>query len=166
MNSTESDSSKKPFERPVIKKINAGMPSKFGMQVRHEPVTEIDGIPVQTLIEKYGSPVFVYSENVIRKTYKNAFRAFSSRYPNVLFAWSYKTNYLKAVCNVYHQEGSWAEVVSGFEYQMALNNGVPGTKIIFNGPDKTPEELRMAAKNQSLIHIDHLDELYTLVEIT
>ena len=166
MNSTESDSSKKPFERPVIKKINAGMPSKFGMQVRHEPVTEIDGIPVQTLIEKYGSPVFVYSEKVIRKTYKNVFRAFSSRYPNVFFAWSYKTNYLNAVCNVFHQEGAWAEVVSGFEYQKAVANGVPGTQIIFNGPFKSIDDLELAIENESLIHIDHFDELYDIIGIS
>jgi diaminopimelate decarboxylase len=83
----------------------------------------------------------------------------------VQFAWSYKTNYINAVCNIYHQEGSWAEVVSGFEYQKALNNGVPGEKIIFNGPDKTDEDLRSAIENNSPIHIDHLDELYRLTEI-
>ena len=73
----------------------------------------------------------------------------------VQFAWSYKTNYLDAVCNVFHQEGSWAEVVSGFEYDKAILNGVPGEKIIFNGPDKSYEELKKATQNGSLIHIDH-----------
>ena len=115
---------KKPFERPVIKKLSAGMPSKFGLQVRHDPITEIDGVPVTSLLERYGSPLFIYSEKTIRSTYKEAFRAFSSRYPNVLFSWSYKTNYLNAICNIFHQEGSWAEVVSGFEYKKALANGV------------------------------------------
>lgn len=81
------------------------------------------------------------------------------------FAWSYKTNYLSAVCNIFHQEGSWAEVVSGFEYQKALNNGVDGKKIIFNGPDKTYDDLKMAIQHDSLIHIDHLDELYTIIEL-
>ncbi len=62
--------------------------------------------------------------------------------------------------------GSWGEVVSGFEYQKAIKNGVPGNKVIFNGPDKTIEELKMAIENNSLIHIDHLDELYTIIELT
>jgi diaminopimelate decarboxylase len=84
----------------------------------------------------------------------------------VQFAWSYKTNYLNAVCNVFHQEGSWAEVVSGFEYEKALANGVDGKKIIFNGPDKTADDLRKAISNDSLIHIDHLDELYSIIELT
>ena len=156
---------KKPFERPVIKKLSAGMPSKFGLQVRHEPITEIDNVPIESLLERYGSPLFIYSEKTIRKTYKDAFRAFSSRYPHVLFSWSYKTNYLNAICNVFHQEGSWAEVVSGFEYEKALKNGVKGDQIIFNGPDKSREDLQLAVNNGSLIHIDHFDELYQLIEI-
>ncbi len=81
------------------------------------------------------------------------------------FAWSYKTNYLSAVCDVFHQEGSWAEVVSGFEYEKALKNGVDGKKIIFNGPDKTEDDLKLAIEHDSLIHIDHLDELYTIIEL-
>ncbi|MEJ2006197.1 MAG: diaminopimelate decarboxylase, partial [Cyclobacteriaceae bacterium] len=71
-----------------------------------------------------------------------------------------------AVCRVFHQEGAWAEVVSGFEYDKALANDVPGDQIIFNGPDKSTDDLRKAIANNSLIHIDHLDELYELVHIT
>ncbi len=154
-----------PFERPLIQKINAGLPSKYGMVRRPEPIEEIEGISVESLLKEYGSPLFVLSEKVLRKTYKEAYRAFSSRYPKVRFAWSYKTNYLNAVCKIFHQEGSWAEVVSGFEYDKALINGVPGSKIIFNGPYKSREDLKKAIENNSLIHIDHFDELYELLEL-
>ncbi len=151
------------YERPLIQKMNAGLMNKFGTRTEYEPVKQIDGVAVKSIIEKYGSPVFVISERTIRRTYQNAVRAFKTRYPKVQFAWSYKTNYINAVCNVFHQEGSWAEVVSGFEYRKALGNGVPGNKIIFNGPEKTNEELLMAIENDSLIHIDHFDELYQLI---
>ncbi len=156
---------KLPFERPLIQKINAGLPSKFGMHMRPEPITQIEGIPVESLIAEFGSPLFVISESTIRKTYKEAYRAFSSRYPKVQFAWSYKTNYLNAVCQVFHQEGSWAEVVSGFEYDKAISIGVPGNQIIFNGPDKTTDDLIKAINNGSLIHIDHFDELYDIIAL-
>jgi len=156
---------KLPFERPVIQKINAGLPGKFGIPTRLEPITSIEGIPVKELISQYGSPLYVMSESVIRKTYREAFRAFSTRYPKVQFAWSYKTNYLNAVCNIFHKEGSWAEVVSGFEYDKALALGVPGEKIIFNGPYKTRPELAKAIEKGSLIHIDHFDELYDIIEL-
>ena len=153
------------FERPVIKKLSAGMPSKFGMKTRIEPITEIDNNTVSALIQNYGSPLFVLSEKTIRNTYQNAYRAFSTRYPKVQFAWSYKTNYLDAVCRIFHQEGAWAEVVSGFEFDKALKNKVSGDHIIFNGPDKSEEDLKKAVVSGSLIHIDHFDELYSLIDL-
>lgn len=154
------------YERPVLKKLETNMPNKFGLRTEYIPKTHIDGVAVKDLIKEYGSPLFVISESTIRKTYKEAKKAFTTRYPKVQFAWSYKTNYLSAVCNVFHQEGSWAEVVSGFEYDKAILDGVDGSKIIFNGPDKTEEDLEKAIKNESLIHIDHLDELYSIIELT
>jgi diaminopimelate decarboxylase len=156
---------KKRYERPVIKKLESNMPNKFGMRTEYEPVLHIEDIAIKDLITKYGSPLFVISEKKIRRNYQAAKQAFETRYPRVQFAWSYKTNYLNAVCNIFHQEGSWAEVVSGFEYDKAIRNGVPGSNIIFNGPDKSEQDLRKAVTNNSLIHIDHLDELYLLQEI-
>jgi diaminopimelate decarboxylase len=153
------------YERPLIKKMNAGMMNKFGAETENTPVTHIDGVAVKSIIEQYGSPVFVLSEQKMRQNYKSAVRAFNSRYPKVQFAWSYKTHYNNAVCNVFHQEGSWAEVVSGFEYKKALGNGMPGTNIIFNGPDKHVDELKLAVENDSLIHIDHFEELYLLIDL-
>ncbi len=153
------------FERPIIKKLSSGMPSKFGMKTKIDPIIEIDNNLVKDLLSEFGSPLFVISEKTMRKTYQKAKRSFSTRYPKVQFSWSYKTNYLDAVCRVFHQEGSWAEVVSGFEYDKAVRNGVSGDHIIFNGPDKSKEDLEKAVLNSSLIHIDHFDELYNLIEL-
>lgn len=156
---------KKTYERPVIAPINGKMGDKFGLSSALKPLSYIDGTAVSELLEEYGSPLFVLSEKTIRHNFREAKRAFETRYPKVQFAWSYKTNYLNAVCNVFHQEGSWAEVVSRFEYDKAINNGVPGDQILFNGPAKSKDDLIVAIKNGSPIHIDHLDELYMLNEI-
>ena len=157
--------SKLRYERPVIKKLETGMPNKFGMRTEYEPMTHIDGVAVCDLVKEYGSPLFIISEKTIRSTVSKARKAFETRYPKVQFAWSYKTNYLNAVCSIFHQEGSWAEVVSGFEYDKAIDLGVDGRKIIFNGPDKSEDDLIKAITNDSLIHIDHLDELYSISEL-
>ena len=153
------------YERPYLKKLNAGVMNKFGTRTETQAVKNIDGVAVKSLVEQFGSPLFVLSEKQIRRNTRSAIRSFKTRYPAVQFAWSYKTNYLNAVCNTFHQEGSWAEVVSGMEYRKALGNKVPGTKIIFNGPGKQRQDLLLAIENDSLIHIDHFDELYLLLEI-
>ncbi|MDD3166900.1 MAG: alanine racemase [Bacteroidales bacterium] len=154
------------YERPVINKIQSGLPDKFGAKFVLESKTDIEGHSVTELLNTFGSPLYVLSENTIRSTYRELIQAFTTRYPKVQMAWSYKTNYLDAVCRIYHQEGSWAEVVSWFEYEKAVHNGVDPKKIIFNGPHKSQEELKAAIQNGSLIHIDHFDELYQIIQMT
>jgi diaminopimelate decarboxylase len=156
---------KQRYERPLIKKLESNMPNKFGTRTEYLPITHIENVAVKDLIKEHGSPLFVISEKAIRNNIRKAKKAFENRYPKIQFAWSYKTNYLDAVCRTFHQEGSWAEVVSGFEFDKALNNQVYGSKIIFNGPDKSEDDLRKAVAHNALIHIDHLDELYSLQEI-
>ena len=153
------------YERPILKKLEVSMPNKFGLRTEYIPMTHIDNVAVSELVREYGSPLFVISEKTIRSTVRRARKAFETRYPKVQFAWSYKTNYLNAVCSIFHREGSWAEVVSGFEYEKALSLGVDGKKILFNGPEKTVEDLSRAIGHDSLIHIDHLEEFYTLTEV-
>ncbi len=153
------------YERPVINRIQTGLPDKFGAKFRVDPKTEIDNHHVKDLLQEFGSPLYVMSEKTLRDTYRELYQSFVSRYPRVQMAWSYKTNYLDAVCRIFHQEGSWAEVVSWFEYEKALSNGVDPRKIVFNGPYKSESDLRQAISNGSLIHIDHFDELYQVVRI-
>ena len=153
------------YERPIINKIQSGVPDKFGMSTRVNVMSNIDGVAVSDIIASYGSPAYVLSEQTIRATFQEATEAFTTRYPKVQFAWSYKTNYLNAVCKIFHSEGSWAEVVSGFEYDKAIENGVKGSEIIFNGPDKSDTDLAKSIANDSFIHIDHFDELYALIRV-
>lgn len=152
------------YERPYIRKLNERGLDKFGPQ-GVQVTKEIAGVPVSDLLTAYGSPLFILSEKQVRANFRTAYNAFSTSYPKVQFAWSYKTNHLNAVCNIFHQEGSWAEVVSGFEYQKALNLGIPGDQIIFNGPGKKREELILAIQQNSLIHIDNFDELFLMIGI-
>ena len=94
---------KKQYERPIIKPLNTGLMNKFGTRTEYTALTHIEGVPVKSLLQEYGSPLFVLSERKIRENYRNAKRIFETRYPKVQFAWSYKTNYLNAVCNTFHQ---------------------------------------------------------------
>ncbi len=125
----------------------------------------VDGVTIDKLVDQYGSPLFVFSEKTIRETARRARKAFKDAYPNTVFGWSYKTNYLAAVCNTLHQEGWIAEVVSDFEYDKAIKNGIPGHKIIYNGPHKSKAILRRALTEGALVQIDNWDELEAVEDI-
>ena len=158
---------KKAYEKPVINRLETGFMNKFGSSPLYARKIrkDIDGVPIDELVKKYGSPLFVISEKKLRQKYREAYNAFSSRYPNVLFGWSYKTNYLQAVCAALHQEGAIAEVVSAFEYEKARKLGIEGKDIIFNGPHKPIDILEKAALEGAKIHIDHFDEILDLEKV-
>ncbi|NQV33868.1 MAG: alanine racemase [Phycisphaeraceae bacterium] len=127
--------------------------------------TEIEGVAVDDLVARFGSPLFVFSETRLRERYHSLYQAFATRYPHVTFGWSYKTNYLQAICAILHQEGAIAEVVSEFEYDKARKLGVPAESIIFNGPYKPISALRKAVGEGARINIDHADEIQDLEQV-
>ncbi|HTR65004.1 MAG TPA: hypothetical protein VMH85_04475 [Terriglobales bacterium] len=126
---------------------------------------QIDGLPVAGLIEEFGSPLFVFSEYDIREKTKRMREAFKSRYRKTSFAWSLKTNYLGAICKIFHSEGWIAEVVSQFEYEKARQLGFLGEEIVFNGPYKPRTILKRAIEDGSIIQIDNWDELSLVEEL-
>jgi len=74
--------------------------------------------------------------------------------------YSYKTNPLPSVLRALHDMGAWAEVISHFELWLALKLGVPPERIIYNGPAKSDQGLRVAIeRGVRLISIDNLDEI-------
>ena len=155
------------YEKPVIRKLHTGLMNKYGRSPAYarKVRSDIDGVAVADLVSKFGSPLFVYSERTIRQKHRLMHTAFSTRYPNVVFGWSYKTNYLGAICALMHRQGSIAEVVSAMEYEKARALGVPGAKIVFNGPHKSLDALERAAREGAMIHVDHLDEIYDLEKV-
>lgn len=147
------------YERPVIVRHQVGSVSKFGSRPTIRVYDKFEGVPIADLVSKYGSPLILFSERSLRERMRELKDQMATRIPRFTIGWSYKTNYLSAVCRVLHQEGAWAEVVSGLEMQMALRLGMPGSQILFNGPAKSDAELTMAFEKGAHVQMDHLDEV-------
>jgi diaminopimelate decarboxylase len=147
------------YERPVITQHLMGAANKFGSMPAIRPMAAFESVPIADLVEQFGSPLFLFSERVLRERVRELRSELARRFADFTVAWSYKTNYLGAVCRVFHQEGAWAEVVSGMEMRKALRAGVPGSQVLFNGPGKSAADLELAFSNEVRVHLDHLDEL-------
>lgn len=126
---------------------------------------DIDGVAINTIVERFGTPVFIVSESTLRDRFRKLHAAFSKLYSDVKLSWSYKTNYLSSICTIFRTEGAFAEVVSGFEYSVARDLGVPGSDIIFNGPLKTDNELRHAFQDGAHVNADCFEELDQMKQI-
>ena len=136
----------------------------FTPDVRLASEAEADYDAVE-LVSKYGTPLFVISEQRLRHDFRKFLGTFSDRRFDTRIAYSVKTNYLPAVCSILRSEGAWAEVVSGMEYELCRALGFPASEIIFNGPHKTREELVRALGEGAIVNIDHFDELDKVEQI-
>lgn len=160
----------KRYQRPFLVRQELGSLNKQPIGAHHGvyPVAlqkAVEGVSVERLWSKYGSPLYVVSEAALRKNIRGFLSAFRSRYPESVVAYSYKTNYVSGVCAILHQEGAWAEVVSGFEMERARALGLSGARIVYNGPHKPFRYLLEAAKLGARVNADHLEELSDLEEV-
>lgn len=156
---------RRPYQKPAIVRHAVGRMNPYGSMRSAAPFTHLDGRAIQAMMDEFGSPLWMVSEATLRRQYRKLARAFELHYPRTVIAYSYKTNYLGAICSVLHREGAWAEVVSGPEYALARANGVKGEHILFNGPLKQRDELRRAFAEGARVNLDSLEEIALAEEV-
>ena len=123
---------------------------------------EIGECDVVDLVEQYGSPLYVYDEESIRKScqqYKEAFSAYKNT--SVLFA--SKAFMTQTMCAILQEEGLGLDVVSGGEIYTAFSACFPMERCYFNGNNKSYDELILALeKGVGRITVDNFFELELL----
>jgi diaminopimelate decarboxylase len=122
----------------------------------------IGGYDSVELVRRFGSPLYVMDEQRIRENYRRFHRAFAERWRKVMVCYAYKANSNLAICKILQDEGAGAEVSSGNELQNSICVGVPGERTVFNGNHKSPQELRLAISNGTLINVDSFQELHAI----
>lgn len=126
----------------------------------------VDGCDVAVLAEKFGTPLYIISENQLRYTYRRFRDAFTSRYPDVEILFANKSNNGLAIRHIMNQEGAGGDCFGVNEMYLALLAGSNPKKLVLNGSNKQPEELEMAIYNGLCINIDAMDELDLIEEIS
>src|SRR4030067_1453603 len=63
---------------------------------------------VRALLAEFGSPLYILSEKMLRAQYRSFRDTFTGPGIDTVVAYSYKTNYLPAVCSMLPQHGAWA----------------------------------------------------------
>ncbi len=127
---------------------------------------EIGGCDVTTLVEQFGSPLYILDEVTLRtacRQYTDGFARYYKGESLVLYAskaWS-----CLAVCAIAASEGLGIDVVSGGELYTALEAGVSADKIYFHGNNKSRDELALALECGCTIVVDNWLELHTLAEM-
>ena len=125
----------------------------------------IGGCDTVELVEKYGSPLYVIDEATLRaicNDFKNAFKS----YPHTRMMYASKALCTSAITKLLDSEGFAFDTVSIGEIYTVLNSGVSLSKVLFNGNNKTEEELDFAIKNDiGRISVDNFLEVKLISKI-
>lgn len=125
----------------------------------------IGGCDVVELAEEYGTPLYLIDEATLRsicKDYKKAFAGYEKI--NMMFA--SKSLCTMATSAILAQEGFGFDVVSAGEIYTVYKAGVDMSKVLFNGNNKSYDELSLALElGVGRISVDNFFELALLDEI-
>lgn len=125
----------------------------------------IGGCDMTDLASKYGTPLYVIDEATLRKVcndYKEAFK----KYPHTKMMYASKALCNSAISKIISQEGFGFDAVSIGELYTIHKAGISLKNVLFNGNNKTEEELDFAIKNGiGRISVDNFAEVDLISKI-
>ena len=117
----------------------------------------------EDIAAKYGTPVYVYNEDILRDRMRRVSR--------IITKYEFHSNYsIKANTNINIlkialSEGLYTDAMSIGEMRMLLDAGFPAEKIFFVSNNVSTEEMQFAIDNNILVSIDSLSQLEQFGEI-
>lgn len=120
----------------------------------------IEGVTARSLVEEYGSPLYVMSESTLRANFRRIRSAFESFWPepiNVMYAIKANPNF--AVRAILHEEGAGGDCFSVGEIQATFEGGADPDKIVVNGSYKPDDVIRRAIELGLTINMDSEEEV-------
>jgi len=120
---------------------------------------------IRTLSSEYGDSFYLLDSERFRINYNMLLSSFRKVYDKTNIAYSYKTNYIPAVCQIVDKLGGFAEVVSVMEMKLASRLMVAPENTIWNGPVKKEEDIEPFIIRGGLVNIDSWQDFVKVCSI-
>ena len=121
------------------------------------------GVDTVALAKKYGTPLYVMSEDIIREKINVIKTAFLDKYPGTRAFYASKAFLSLRMCQILIDENIGLDAVSRCEIYTALKAGIKPENIVFHGNNKTSEDLLFAVSNSiGKIVVDSISEIELL----
>src|SRR5215213_7660651 len=127
----------------------------------------VEGRDAVELAETFGTPLYVMSENQLRRNARRVVEAFTARWPEgeVRVLPSIKANFTLAVRAVLTAEGLGCDTFGPGELEAALRTGVDPARISVNGTAKSEPLLERAIGVGAQITLDSVREIALVSEV-
>ena len=104
----------------------------------------VEKISAEALAEKYGTPLYVYSQESFLSNFRKFQHAFRGLPATICYA--LKANSNPHLLRLLAKQGSGADIVSVGELRLARKAGIPASRIVFTGVGKTEIEIAAALR--------------------
>lgn len=118
---------------------------------------QVDGIPITRIIEKYGSPLYIYESAIMVSQYKRMMEAFRDTRVKINYAAKALTNL--NILKLFRNLGSGLDAVSIQEVKLGIAAGFEPQDIIYTPNCVSIEEIDEAAALGVKINIDNISIL-------
>ena len=126
--------------------------------------TTFDGVDLQALAQRIGTPCHVYSATAIRQRIHALTTALHGLDAQVCYA--VKANSNLAILQLMADAGFGADIVSAGEMLRAVCAGIPAQRIVFSGVGKSADEIAQALDaGIARFNVESADELHLLQRI-
>jgi len=127
----------------------------------------VEEIAASDLVERFGSPVFVFSETQLRQNVRRAREAFARGWPSgpVDVLPAFKANPMLATRRILTEEGAGADIYSPEELDGVLRTGVDPLLVSVNGGGKPREHLRRCVESGVRITVEDVHEIDLIQEV-
>lgn len=127
----------------------------------------IGGVSVVDLVQRQGSPIYIYDELTLRGAMRTWKQALENRLPGSRVVYAGKAFLCTAIAEIVAEEGLGLDCVSDGELFIGLNAGVNPAMLSLHGNNKGRNELEMAIEvGIGKIIVDNHDEIELLAELT
>lgn len=134
------------------------------MRINDKQRLEIGGCDTVELAEKFGTPLYVMDEALIRENCRRYRKALAESYPLGEIFYAGKAFLVTAMAALVNEEGLGLDVVSGGELFTAIKAGFPPEQICLHGNNKSREEVLQALQyGVGRIVVDSFSELEELL---
>lgn len=118
----------------------------FGTMKEQDNQLVIGGVSSKDLVKEYGSPLYVFDEDLIREYCRDYRNHFKCEENNNRVAFAGKAFLTLQMCKLLKEEKMHLDVVSGGELYTAHKAGFPLEKVMFHGNNKTLDEIQLGVK--------------------
>ncbi|MHA1148336.1 MAG: diaminopimelate decarboxylase [Promethearchaeota archaeon] len=128
-------------------------------------ILNIADVSIIEVAKRFGTPLYIMNEQLVRKRYKALKSVLDSEYKNNTIHFAVKSNSSLAILKILLSEGAGFDCTSQGEVYTCFKVGASADKIIYTGNMFTNKDFKYAVENNVHVNLDSISQLKRLTKI-